>query len=120
MVSKALILSYQPLEPFFIPLFQCHSTMNDLFEREKFAHLPRAISEAGQRTRTYEVGDVSYWSPGRDVAIFYRQDGQQIPAPGLIPIGKLEAGVEAFNVPGSVNVTVELSDKDFPNQQHKE
>jgi hypothetical protein len=94
--------------------------MNDLFEREKFAHLPRAISEAGQRTRTYEVGDVSYWSPGRDVAIFYRQDGQQIPAPGLIPIGKLEAGVEAFNVPGSVNVTVELSDKDFPNQQHKE
>jgi hypothetical protein len=25
-------------------------TMNDLFRREKFAHLPRAISEEGKRT----------------------------------------------------------------------
>jgi hypothetical protein len=31
LVSKALILSYQPLEPFFIPLFQCHSTIDNCF-----------------------------------------------------------------------------------------
>jgi hypothetical protein len=83
-------------------------TVNDLFKREKFAHLPRAISEGGQRTRTYEIGDVIYWSPGPDVAIFYRQDGQSIPSPGIIVIGKIDAGVEALNVPGSVNVTIEL------------
>lgn len=92
----------------FISLLPLTLTMNDLFRREKFAHLPRAISEEGERTQTYEVGDVVYWSPGPDVAIFYRHDGQKIPNPGIIVIGKLDAGVEAFNVPGSVEVTVEL------------
>jgi hypothetical protein len=45
---------------------------------------------------------------GPDVAIFYRHDGQEIPDPGIIVIGKIDSGVETFNVPGSVRVTVEL------------
>ena len=82
--------------------------MNDLFGREKFAHLPRAISEGGKRTRTYQVGDVVYWSPGPDVAIYYRHDGSSIPSPGIIVMGKIDSGIEALNVPGSVKVTIEL------------
>ncbi len=93
----------------FISLLPLTLTMNDLFRREKFAHLPRAISKEGKRTHTYEVGDVAYWSPGPDVAIFYRHDGQEIPEPGIIVIGKIESGVEALNVPGSIRATVELS-----------
>jgi hypothetical protein len=91
-----------------ISLLPLTLTMNDLFSREKFAPLPRAISTEGKRTHTYEVGDVAYWPPGPDVAIFYRHDGQQIPDPGIIVIGKIDSGVEALNVPGSVTVTVEL------------
>ena len=37
--------------------------MNDLFRREKFAHLPRAISEQGKRTRDYAVGTIGYCLP---------------------------------------------------------
>ena len=92
----------------FISLLPLTLTMNDLFGREKFAHLPRAISEGGKRTRTYEAGDVIYWSPGPDVAVFYRHDAQSIPSPGIIVMGKIDAGVEALDVPGSVNVTIEL------------
>ena len=92
----------------FISLLPLTLTMNDLFRREKFAHLPRAISTEGKRTHTYEVGDVAYWPPGPDVAIFYRHDGQEIPDPGIIVIGKIDSGVEAFNVAGSLKVTVEL------------
>lgn len=92
----------------FISLLPLTLTMNDLFGKEKFARLPRAISEEGERTKTYEVGDIIYWSPGPDVAIYYRHDGQEIPDPGIITIGKIDAGVEAFNVPGSINVAVEL------------
>ncbi|MFN6477013.1 MAG: cyclophilin-like fold protein [Nostoc sp. DedQUE07] len=92
----------------FVSLLPLTLTMNDLFGREKFAHLPRAISEEGERTKTYEVGDVIYWSPGPDVAIYYRHDREEIPDPGIIAIGKIDAGVEAFNVPGSVEVTIEL------------
>jgi hypothetical protein len=92
----------------FASLLPLTLTMNDLFGREKFAHLPRPISEDGKRTRTYEAGDVVYWSPGPDVAILYRHDGQRIPAPGIIVIGKVDSGVEALNVAGPVKVTIEL------------
>jgi len=92
----------------FISLLPLTLTMNDLFRREKFGHLPRAISKEGKRTHTYEVGDIAYWPPGPDVAIFYRHDGQEIPDPGIIVIGKMDSGMEAFDVPGSVRVTVEF------------
>ena len=58
----------------FVSLLPLTLTMNDLFGREKFGHLPRAISEGGKRTDSYEVGQIVYWSPGPDVAIFYRND----------------------------------------------
>ena len=93
----------------FISLLPLTLTMNDLFGREKYAHLPRAISQEGKRTHTYQIGDLAYWSPGPDVAIYYRNDGEKIPDPGIIVIGKIESGVEALNVPGSIRATVELS-----------
>lgn len=92
----------------FISLLPLTLTMNDLFHREKFGHLPKAISTAGVRAHTYEVGEIVYWSPGPDVAIFYRHDGQKIPDPGIIVIGKIDSGVESLNVAGSVKVTIEL------------
>ena len=91
----------------FVSLLPLTLTMNDLFGREKFARLPRAISTEAKRTHTYEVGNVAYWSPGPDLAIFYRRDGQKIPAPGIIVIGKIDSAVEALNVPGSVRVAFE-------------
>ena len=93
----------------FVSLLPLTLTMNDLFGREKFAHLPRAISTEGKRTHTYEVGDIAYWSPGPDVAIYYQHDGEKIPNPGIIVIGELDSGVDAFNVPGSVEVKIELA-----------
>ena len=92
----------------FISLLPLTLTMDDLFRREKFAHLPRAISEGGPRKKTYEVGEVIYWSPGPDVAIFYRHDGQSIPSPGIIVMGKIASDVKALNVLGSAKVNIEL------------
>ena len=91
----------------FIALLPLTLTMKDLFGREKFGHLPRAISGEGPRTRTYEVGQIVYWSPGPDVAIYYRPDDEEIPAPGIIVLGKLDSGVGTFGVPGSVRVAIE-------------
>jgi hypothetical protein len=92
----------------FISLLPVTLTMNDLFGREKYGHLPRAISTEGKRTHAYEIGDIAYWSPGPDVAIYCRHDGERIPEPGIIVIGKVDAGVETLNVSGSVKVTIEL------------
>jgi hypothetical protein len=92
----------------FISLLPLTLNMNDLFRREKYAHLPKAISTAGKRSFTYAVGDIVYWSPGPDVAIFYRQDHERIPAPGIILMGKIDSGAEALDLAGSVKVTIEL------------
>ncbi|MBV9148194.1 MAG: hypothetical protein JO065_19925 [Acidobacteria bacterium] len=44
----------------FVSLLPLRLSMNDLFGREKYAKLPRAISEKGPRTKSYEVGDIAY------------------------------------------------------------
>jgi hypothetical protein len=93
----------------FASLLPLTLVMNDLFRREKFAPLPRAISEQGKRTHDYAVGTIGYWPPGPDVAIFYRQNWERIPEPGLIVLGKIKAGVHALNVMGAIRATIELS-----------
>ncbi len=92
----------------FISLLPLTLTMNDLFKREKFGHLPRAISNEGKHTHAYALGDIAYWSPGPDIAVYYHHDGERIPDPGVIVIGRIASGLEALNVPGSVKVTMEL------------
>src|SRR5437867_6997760 len=94
----------------FISLLPLTLTMNDLFGREKSARLPRTISQEGKRTHTYQIGDLAYWSPSHAVAVYYREDGETIPEPGIIVIGKMASGVEARNVPGYVQVTSALHD----------
>ncbi len=91
----------------FVSLMPMTLTMNDLFKREKFGHLPRALSGDGEGARTYEVGDLVYWPPGPDVAVFYRHDGQRIPAPGITVLARIDSGVEAFSAPGPLRVTIE-------------
>jgi hypothetical protein len=92
----------------FASLLPLTLTMKDLFGREKYGHLPRPLSGDGRRAHIYEVGQIAYWAPGPDVAIFYRQDGERIPEPGIVVLGTIDAGVEAFDVPGSTKVKIEL------------
>ncbi len=54
----------------------------------------------------YAVGDIAYWSPGPDVAVYYRDDGEEIPNPGIVVIGRIDSGVEVLDVPGSLRVTI--------------
>jgi hypothetical protein len=81
--------------------------MDDLFGREKAGPLPRVISTRGPRSDVYDLGEIGYWSPGHDVAIYYRQDGDRIPSPGIINIGRVGSGIDIFNVPGPLDVIIE-------------
>ncbi|MDX3453323.1 cyclophilin-like fold protein [Streptomyces sp. ME02-8801-2C] len=85
--------------------------MNDLFKREKYAHLPRSLAAGGEPRSSYEIGNIAYWSPGPDIAIFYDQDGEFIPAPGIIVLGEIDSGAGALQkYDGAVDVTVEAAD----------
>jgi hypothetical protein len=93
----------------FVSLLPLNVSMKDLFGREKYGDLPKAPSEKGPKKTTYEVGDIAYWSPDHQFAVYYRQDGESIPSPGIIPIARIGAGTEAFNVQGSVKVTIAVA-----------
>ena len=93
----------------FVSVLPLSVSMKDLFGREKYGDLPKALSENGPRKNTYEVGEITYWSPDHQFAVYYHQDGESIPSPGVIPIAKIDAGVEVFNVPGSVKVTIAVA-----------
>jgi hypothetical protein len=93
----------------FVSVLPLSVSMNDLFGREKYGDLPKALSENGPKKSRYEVGDIAYWSPDNQFAVYYHQDGKSIPSPGIIPIARIDNGVEAFDVPDSVKVTIELA-----------
>lgn len=93
----------------FVSLLPLSVSMKDLFGREKYGDLPKPLSEKGPREKGYEVGDIAYWSPAHHFAVYYHQDGESIPSPGIIPIAKIDAGAEAFNIPGSVKVSIEIA-----------
>ena len=93
----------------FVSVLPLNVSMSDLFGREKYGDLPKALLENGPRQTRYEVGDIAYWSPDQQFAVYYRQDGESIPSPGIIHIAKIDSGADVFNVPGSVKVTIELA-----------
>lgn len=68
----------------------------DLFELQKFHHLPRPLAGSDQRQHTYRVGDIAYWPPGPGLVIFYRHDGQTIPPPGVVLLGRVDSGLETL------------------------
>lgn len=82
--------------------------MRDHLRREKTGHIPKPLSERTQGGPTYEKCDLGYWRPGGNFVIFYRHDGLTIPSPGIVLLGKIDSGAEVFDVPGSVDVSVEL------------
>jgi hypothetical protein len=82
--------------------------MRDHMRREKTGPLPGPLSERTRGVSAYETGDLGYWRPGGNFVIFYLHDGLTIPSPGIVRLGKVDSGVDIFNVSGSVNVTIEL------------
>jgi hypothetical protein len=65
----------------FASLLPLALAMNDLFRREKFATLPRAISEQGKRTHDFAVGTIGYWPPGPSGHLLPAGWGAQSPIP---------------------------------------
>lgn len=80
--------------------------MMDLYGREmcyRFAEeLP--ADEAGYDS--FDVGDISYWTPWHSFVIVYAESGESID--GLQRIGTVDSGVEFFGTTGDTEVTFEM------------
>ena len=90
----------------FISLLPLTLTLKDYAGTEKIGDLPKRLSTEGAPSGSDpSVGDITYYAPWGNLAIFYRDFGY---ASGLVILGKIDRGIETFNVPGSVKVTIEL------------
>ena len=79
--------------------------LDDYAGTEKIAYLPRKLSGDGAPPGIDpSVGDITYYAPWGNLALFYKDFGY---AKGLIKLGTIDDGMEAFNVPGSVTITIE-------------
>jgi hypothetical protein len=80
-------------------------TLEDYASTEKVGHPPRKLSTAGAPAGADpSVGDIGYYAPWGNLAIYYKDFGY---SGGLIVLGRIDSGIEALSAPGSLKVTIE-------------
>jgi hypothetical protein len=92
----------------FVSLLPMSMTLEDYAATEKISNLPRKLSTEGAPAgSTPSIGDIAYYAPWGNIALFYRDFGY---SSGLIKLGKIDSAVEVLNTPGSIAMTIELAD----------
>ena len=90
----------------FLNLLPLQLTLEDYAGTEKVSNLPKKLSTQGSPAGSDpSIGDITYYAPWGNLAIFYKDFGY---ANGLIILGSTDNYSDAFNVNGSLNVTIEL------------
>lgn len=90
----------------FISLLPLTLILEDYAGTEKISDLPKRLSTEDAPTGSDpSVGDITYYTPWGNLAIFYKDFGY---ASGLVILGKIDSGIEAFDMSDSVKVKIEL------------
>jgi hypothetical protein len=90
----------------FVSLLPLTLTLEDHAKTEKISYLPRKLSAEGAPTGSDpSVGDIAYYAPWGNLAIYYRDFSY---SSGLVILGKVDGDMEAFNTPDSMKATIEL------------
>lgn len=86
-------------------------TMHDLYRREKYAKVSGLTVEETTIPH-YSRGDISYWTPGEALVIYY--EGNQEALNGLIKIGEISNGVESLaSYSDEVKVTIDIQEEEL-------
>lgn len=82
-------------------------TLADYAGTELVADLPsRLPTDGAPAGMDPSIGDITYYAPWGNLAIFYRDFGY---ASGLVLLGRVEGSVAALGAPGPVTVTITAS-----------
>jgi hypothetical protein len=89
----------------FASLLPLTVTLDDYAGTEKISDLPKRLSTEGAPAGfDPSAGDITYYAPWGNLAIFYR--GFRYSS-GLVKLGAIESGGAALNRPGSLRATIE-------------
>lgn len=79
-------------------------TLKDYSATEKVSDLPGKLSTTGAPAGIApDVGDITYYAPWGNLAIFYRDFSY---SKGLIKLGKIDSDIEALNISHPFKVTI--------------
>ncbi|MBY0412631.1 MAG: hypothetical protein K2Q18_00625 [Bdellovibrionales bacterium] len=100
------IMHDNPSSRDFISLMPLNLKLKDYNSTEKIADLPKKLSlkEAPAGSDPL-IGDIAYYSPWGNLAIFYKDDKY---ADGLVRLGKIVSGLEILKSNDSFNARIEL------------
>jgi len=80
-------------------------TLDDYASAEKIADLPRQLDTTGAPAGFKpSEGDITYYAPWGNLAIFYRD---QPFAQGLVSLGRIESGIQTLKAGGKRTATIE-------------
>ena len=92
----------------FASLLPLSLTLADYASTEKISDLPRKLATEGAPPGTAaSAGDISYYAPWGNLALFYRSSGY---ATGLVKLGAIDGGAEALRRAGPLSVKIELAE----------
>jgi hypothetical protein len=92
----------------FLSLLPMTVTLNDYNRIEKVSDLPGRLSTEGAPAGIDpSVGDITYYAPWGNLAVFYQDFGY---AQGLVRLGRIESGIEILRQPGALRATIERAE----------
>lgn len=92
----------------FLSLLPLTLTLEDYADTEKIAYLPRKLStRAAPDGATPRVGDITYYAPWGNLAIFHRDFRY---SPGLVHLGRIDGNIDALWRAGKHQVTITVAD----------
>lgn len=106
--SVTATLADNPSARDFASLLPLRLTLRDYASAEKIADLPRRlVTEGSPGGSDARAGDIAYYAPWGNLAIFYKGAGY---ATGLIPLGRIDAGAKDVQTAGGVVVIERAGD----------
>ena len=93
----------------FISALPLTLTFEDYSKTEKISYLPKRLSTKNAPSGSDpSVGDITYYAPWGNLAIFYQDYGY---SNGLIKLGKIDSGIEKLaSINGNFTVKIERMD----------
>lgn len=90
----------------FVAMLPLTLTLKDYGQTEKVSDLPQKLSTTGSPSGyTPHTGDIAYYAPWGNLAIFRRDFGY---SNGLIKLGQINESLEILDISGEIQITFEL------------
>jgi hypothetical protein len=103
-------LEDNPTSREFVSLLPLNLKLEDYSATEKISYLPKKLSSKDAPAGfDPDVGDITYYAPWGNLAIFYKDFGY---SEKLIKLGRVTGGIEHLRFSGSKNAQVELAPND--------